>query len=120
MSKSNLISFLFKMLFLSFALTASLLLLLAFLLFQFKWGTELTIFGVYATYIVSCFLPAFLTGKKMRSRRLLWGLAIGALYFIMFFMVSAALGTGLFDKTGRLFTILGLCLGGGALGGVVS
>ncbi|MBR5474606.1 MAG: TIGR04086 family membrane protein [Lachnospiraceae bacterium] len=120
MSKPNHFLFLFKMLFLAFSLTAVLLLLLAFLLFKFKWGTDLTTYGVYAIYLLACLLPAFLTGKKMRSRRLLWGLAIGALYFVLFFLVSWLLHAGLFRETERIFLVLGLCLAGGVAGGVLS
>ena len=120
MSKSTLSVFLFKMLFLAFLLTTGLLFLLAWLLYQFKWDSTMTTVGVYAIYFLSCLLPAYLTGKKMRSRRLLWGLLVGALYFLLFFAVSAILGTELFAEAGRLLTVLGLCLGGGALGGVAS
>ncbi len=120
MTKSSLSLFLFKMLLLAFFLTTALLLLLALLMYKLKWGNDLIRIGVYATYFLACFLPTLLTGKKMRSRRLLWGLAVSALYFVLFFTVAAALGTGLFAAPGRLVTVLGLCLAGGAFGGIVS
>ena len=112
--------FLLKMLFLSFTVTTALLLLLAFLLYRLRWDSTLTAAGVYAVYFLSCFLPAFLAGKTMRSRRLLWGLAIGLLYFLLLLAASALMRTGLFAGIGRLLTVLGICAAAGALGGVLS
>jgi putative membrane protein (TIGR04086 family) len=118
--KNTIPIFLLKMLFAAFLITSALLLLLALLLYKLKWNTGQTAVGVYLIYFLSCFVPAFLTGKKMRSRRLPWGVGVGLLYFVLLFAVSAVLHTGLFAEPGRILTVLAICAGAGALGGIAS
>lgn len=120
MPKNTIPLFLLKMLFVAFVLTSALLLGLAFLLYRMKWNAGQAAIGVYFVYFLSCFIPAFLTGKKLRSRRLLWGLAVGGLYFALLFLVSAAVRTGLFAEPARIALVLAVCAGSGALGGIVS
>ncbi|MCI8515147.1 MAG: TIGR04086 family membrane protein [Lachnospiraceae bacterium] len=120
MPKNTIPIFFLKMLFIAFVLTSGLLLALAFLLYRMKWNAGQATIGVYVVYFLSCFIPAFLTGKKLRSRRLLWGLAVGGLYFALLFLVSALVRTGLFAEPSRIALVLTICAGSGALGGIAS
>ena len=71
-------------------------------------------------YVAATFFAGFMTGKKIRNRRFLWGLLEGCAYFLVLAAVSFAVGQG---KTGidtSFFTTLVLCAGGGMLGGMLS
>lgn len=120
MPKNTIPIFLLKMLFFAFILTSALLLALAFLLYRMKWNAGQAAVGVYLIYFLSCFVPAFLTGKKLRSRRLLWGLIVGGVYFALLFLVSLLVRTGLFAEPARIALVLAICVGSGALGGIAS
>jgi putative membrane protein (TIGR04086 family) len=70
--------------------------------------------------VAATFFAGFMTGKKIRNRRFLWGLLEGCAYFLVLAAVSFAVGQG---KTGidtSFFTTLVLCAGGGMLGGMLS
>lgn len=107
-----------KFLLLSYILTAILLLVLAFLLYRFQIGGKAVALGVILIYLLSTFLGGFLAGKKAKSRKYLWGLALGGAYFLI--LAAISLLTGCADGGVGFLTALLLCLGGGMLGGMVS
>lgn len=109
-----------KSLVISYIITALLLLLLAFLLFQFALDEGKVAVGVIAVYLLSCFSGGFFAGKKCGSRKFLWGLAVGGVYFFVLLAVSLTAGKGLSAQPGQIFTTFLLCTGGGMLGGMVS
>lgn len=109
-----------KSLLFSYALTGILLLLLAFLLFQFDLGEGPVQAGIVAVYVVSCLFGGFIAGKIVRRDKYLWGLAMGLSYFLLLIIVSFA-ARGRWDMTARhVLTTFCMCLGGGALGGMLS
>ena len=63
---------------LAYLITTVGLMILAFLLFKFPMGESAVSAGVIVIYILSTFLSSFICGKKCKSRKFLWGLAIGA------------------------------------------
>ena len=71
-------------------------------------------------YFLSCALGGFIAGKKMGSRRLLWGIASGLIYFAVLFILSLAVGSGLRGDMQGILTALAACLGGGAVGAFLS
>ncbi len=109
-----------KSLLFSYALTGVLLLLLAFFLFQFDLGEGPVQAGIVAIYVASCLFGGFIAGKIMRKDKYLWGLALGMSYFLLLIIVSFA-AQGKWDMSVRhILTTLCMCLGGGALGGMLS
>ena len=107
-----------KALLVSYLLTGGLLLLLAGLLYRFRLDEGKIQIGIILIYIFSCFAGGFLSGKMMKSRKFLWGVLLGLLYFLILTLVSLAVNRGLQDGTTSYFTTFFLCMGGGMLGGM--
>ena len=107
-----------KALLVSYLLTGGLLLLLAGLLYRFRLDEGKIQIGIILIYIVSCFAGGFLAGKMMKSRKFLWGVLLGLLYFLIMTLVSLAVNRGLQDGTTSYLTAFLLCMGGGMLGGM--
>ena len=111
---------LIRTLIIPFLVTLLLLTGLTFLLYKFRLGESQITVGIYAIYIVSCFLAGVLAGKAMKSRRFLWGLLTGLLYFIFLFGISALQEQGISTDWSRILLILGICAGSAMAGGMVS
>ena len=109
-----------KALFLAYAVTAVLLLLLAFLLYKLQLSESVVNIGIIAIYVAACFLGGFLEGKMMKTRKFLWGGAFGLLYFAVLAIISLAVGQGFSGSSSHFVTTLILCMAGGTLGGMVS
>ena len=77
-----------KSLLFSYAVTGAFLLLLAFLLFQFDLGEKPVSAGIVAVYILSCFSGGFMSGKILRKDKYLWGILVGAFYYLLLITVS--------------------------------
>lgn len=112
--------FLLKTLFITYLLTGILLFSLSFILYKLRLNNTQVQTGVYLIYILSCFLGGFLAGKKMKSRRFLWGMLMGGLYFVVLFLVSSLAGRPLESGFSYLLLVLGICLAGGTSGGMLS
>lgn len=109
-----------KSLLFSYALTGAFLLLLAFLLFQFDLGEKPVEAGILGVYVLSCLLGGFMAGKILRKDRYLWGFLLGLAYYFLLLAVSFAVrGKWDMSLTHAITTCL-MCLGGGALGGMLS
>lgn len=114
------VGFLVKSLLFSYILTAVLLAILAFLLYKLGLDEKTVSVAIIAIYVAGTLFGGFVTGKKMRNRRFLWGLLMGTLYFLVLALVSLAVGKGNIQMGTSFFTTLALCAGGGMLGGMVS
>ncbi len=112
--------FLLKSLLFSYILTAGLLLLLAFFLFKFDLTEKLVSVAIIAIYVAATFFAGFVTGKRQNSRKFLWGLLMGAAYFVVLALVSLAVKQSPDTLGQSFFTTLVLCAGGGMLGGMLS
>ena len=112
-------TFILKCLLLSYLLTTGLLLLLALMLYRFGLSEKIVSVCIVAIYIIVTFFAGFLTGKREGSRKYLWGLLLGSLYFIVLLIVLLIVNHGM-SASGNFFTVLILCAGSGMLGGMVS
>lgn len=109
-----------KSLLFSYAVTGVFLLFLAFLLFQFDLGEKPVSAGIVAVYILSCLLGGFMAGKILRKDKYLWGILVGVFYYLLLVTVSFVV-KGKWDMSlMHALTTFFLCLGGGALGGMLS
>ena len=72
-----------KSLVVSYIITIAMLLVLTFLLFQFELDEGKVSVGIILVYLLSCFIGGFFAGKKCGSRKFLWGLAVGGIYFTL-------------------------------------
>ena len=109
-----------KSLLFSYILTGVLLALLAFLLYKLGLSEKTVSIAITAIYVAGTFFGGFVMGKKMGSRRFLWGLLMGTVYFLVLAVVSLCVGKGNIEMGSSFFTTLALCAGGGMLGGMVS
>ena len=109
-----------KSLLISYGLTVILLLGLTFLMYQMKLGAAEASWGVTVIYLLTCAVGGFRMGRRVGSRRLLWGLGFGALYFIVLLILSLVSGEGVQEESRQLLTILATCLAGSAVGAFIS
>lgn len=117
---SSRLTFVLKSLLISYLLTAGLLLLLALFLYKFSLTEKIVSLCITGIYILVTFLAGFLAGKREGSRKFLWGLLMGCLYFIILTLVSLIVNHGMGDLSSGFFTTLVLCAGSGMLGGMLS
>ncbi len=117
---SNRLTFVLKSLLISYLLTAGLLLLLALFLYKFSLTEKIVSLCITGIYILVTFLAGFLAGKREGSKKFLWGLMMGCLYFIILTLVSLIVNHGMRELSSGFFTTLVLCAGSGMLGGMLS
>ncbi len=114
------ITFILKCLLISYLLTTGLLLLLALMLYKFELSEKIVSICIIAIYILVTFFAGFLAGKREGSRKFLWGLLMGSLYFAILAVVSIITNQGIGEISGSFITVLMLCCGSGMLGGMIS
>lgn len=114
------IFFFLKTILFSYILTAALLLVLAFLLYKMELSEGPVAVAIIVIYVIATFFAGFMTGKKMQSRKFLWGLLMGVAYFVVLALVSLAVKQSPETLGNSFFTTLVLCAGGGMLGGMLS
>ena len=117
---SDRLTFILKCLLLSYLLTTGLLLLLALLLYRCELTEKVVSVCIIGIYILVTFLAGFLAGKREGSRKFLWGLLLGGLYFLILIVISLTVNQGMGEVGGNFFTVLILCCGSGMLGGMLS
>lgn len=114
------ILFLLKTLLFSYILTGILLALLAFLLYKMGLGEKVVTVAIIVIYVAATFFGGFMAGKKLKSRKFLWGLVLGAAYFLVLSALSLSAGQEGLQMGNSFLTTLVLCAGGGMLGGMLS
>ena len=65
------------------------LVLLAVLLEKMQQGETFVKVGIVIVYILSGFVGGLIAGKKMKTRKFLWGILMGAAYFVILLLVIA-------------------------------
>jgi putative membrane protein (TIGR04086 family) len=85
-----------------------------------SWGEKAAQIGIVITYIVSTMVGGYYVGKKVETKRLIFGLIFGFLYFGIIAAVSFILYPKQAIFSGNFMTILGMCIGGGMLGSILS
>ncbi|WMJ89602.1 TIGR04086 family membrane protein [Anaerocolumna sp. MB42-C2] len=104
----------------SYMVTGILLLLLAFLMLKTDLSGGILNGGILVTYVLSSFAGGFLLGKSAEQKRFLWGLGMGALYFIMLMLISVLTNSVMGMEASRVITVMVICLFSGMLGGMIS
>ncbi len=100
--------------------TALLLFILSLCMYKMNLSVQIAQIVIIVIYIVVGLLGGFIMGKKMRERRFLWGLAVGAAYFFLLLVVSLAIGGGKIDDMPRMMVTMILCVASSMVGGMVS
>ncbi len=104
----------------SYIITGLLLMLLAFLMLKADVSGMILNGGILLTYILSSFTGGFLLGKSAEQKRFLWGLGMGALYFVILVLISILTNSVMGMEAGRVVTVMAVCLFSGMLGGMIS
>lgn len=109
-----------KILLVMYIITGVLLLILTAMLSKLHLSEGTVSIGIVVTYVVSGFLGGFLSGKKMKTKKFVWGMIMGAAYFLVLVLGSIAFHRGLDMETNRFITTLILCTASGMAGGMLS
>ena len=102
---SSRLTFILKCLLISYLLTTGLLLLLALMLYRFDLSEKTVSICIIGIYIIITFLAGFLAGKREGSRKFLWGLLMGGLYFTILIVISLIINHGMNEVSGNPFTL---------------
>ena len=108
-----------KALLAAYVVTSVLLLLLTFLLYKFDLDEQKVQVGIIAVYVLSTFVGGLIIGRLTKTRRFLWGLILGVLYFAFLLLISVGVYRTVQGGTGMIMAFV-LCAAGGMLGGMVS
>lgn len=103
-----------------YIITGILLLLLAFLMYKMDLAEPVVNGAIIAIYIIAGFFGGFLIGKKTGTKKYLWGLLMGALYYGVLLFVGALLHQGLDAEPVHLLSTMVLCLLSATAGGMIS
>ncbi len=110
---------LIKALLVSYIITAVLLVITAFAMYKLGFGENTVNLIIIIIYVLSSFIGGLISGKMVKEKKYIWGLALGALYVLVIVLVSFILnGTITFSAVYSLTTVI-LCLAAGMLGGML-
>lgn len=116
----NKIMWVLKSLLASYIVTGLLLLGLTYLVYQFELSEQTVVVGIIIIYVISTFIGGFIIGKLTRLRKFIWGMIIGAIYFLLLFLISYGVYREFSTNGINILTTIILCIGGGMLGGMLS
>ena len=111
--------FLLKCLLFSYILSALMLMLLALLLYKIRLSEGMVSIAISAIYVLSTFAAGFVAGKKQKTRRCLWGMLMGAVYFVVLAVISLLVNQSVGALGNSFLTTLTLCTAGATLGGMM-
>ena len=101
-----------------YIITGVLLLVLTLLLSKLQLSESAVSIGIVVIYVISGFVGGLLAGKKMKSRKFLWGMLMGAAYFLILVIGSVVFHKGMDMEASRFATTLILCIASGMVGGM--
>lgn len=103
----------------SYLISTLVLMILAFILY--KWGLSETIMmaGTIITYVLSGFVGGVFMGKSGRSRAFLWGLLLGAVYYMLLLLAALVLPVQETNSGIAILVNLGICMLAGMTGAMV-
>ena len=104
----------------SYIVTAVFLLILTLLLYQFELGERFVSAGIVAIYILSTLVGGIIIGKIAQTRRFIWGISLGIIYFLLLLLITLGVYREINTDIGNLITTFILCIGGGMIGGMIS
>ena len=103
-----------------YILTGAALFLLAFLLYKLELTEQAVSIGIMVIYVLAGLFGGMVIGKRMKTRRFLWGILVGAFYFAVLLLGSFLLNQGLASDVLHVIMTLLMCMGSGMIGGMLS
>lgn len=93
---------------------------LALLLLMLQISESTVDLGIVAIYIIACFLAGMIAGKRIKSKKFIWGMLSGGIYFLLLMFISLVSQSSLKNSGSDLVTTFFICVGSGTLGGMLS
>ena len=109
-----------KSLLASYIVTGILLLVLTFFMYKFELNEKIVSAAIVGIYVVSTLIGGVIIGKLTKSKRYLWGMVLGILYFVLLLLITLGVYRTLNGASVSIVTSLILCAGGGMTGGMIS
>ena len=103
-----------KSLLASYIVTGISLLVLTFFMYKFELNEKIVSAAIVGIYVVSTL------GKLTKSKRYLWGMVLGIIYFVLLLLITLGVYRTLNGDSVSIVTSLILCAGGGMTGGMIS
>lgn len=109
-----------KSLLASYIVTGILLLALTFFMYKFELNEKIVSAAIVGIYVVSTLIGGMIIGKLTKSKRYLWGMVLGIIYFVLLLLITLGVYRTLNGDSVSIVTSLILCAGGGMTGGMIS
>ena len=109
-----------KSLLASYIVTGILLLVLTFFMYKFELNEKIVSAAIVGIYVVSTLIGGMIIGKLTKSKRYLWGMVLGIIYFVLLLLITLGVYRTLNGDSVSIVTSLILCAGGGMIGGMIS
>ena len=104
----------------SYIVTGILLLVLTFFMYKFELNEKIVSAAIVGIYVVSTLIGGMIIGKLTKSKRYLWGMVLGIIYFVLLLLITLGVYRTLNGDSVSIVTSLILCAGGGMTGGMIS
>ena len=104
-----------KSLLASYIVTGISLLVLTFFMYE-----KIVSAAIVGIYVVSTLIGGMIIGKLTKSKRYLWGMVLGIIYFVLLLLITLGVYRTLNGDSVSIVTSLILCAGGGMTGGMIS
>ena len=109
-----------KSLLASYIVTGRSLLVLTFFMYKFELNEKIVSAAIVGIYVVSTLIGGMIIGKLTKSKRYLWGMVLGIIYFVLLLLITLGVYRTLNGDSVSIVTSLILCAGGGMTGGMIS
>ena len=109
-----------KSLLASYIVTGILLLVLTFFMYKFELNEKIVSAAIVGIYVVSTLIGGMIIGKLTKSKRYLWGMVLGIIYFVLLLLITLGVYRTLNGDSVSIVTSLILCARGGMTGGMIS
>ena len=109
-----------KSLLASYIVTGILLLVLTFFMYKFELNEKIVSAAIVGIYVVSTLIGGVIIGKLTKSKRYLWGMVLGIIYFVLLLLITLGVYRTLNGDSVSIVTSQILCAGGGMTGGMIS
>ena len=119
-SRENVTMKILSTLLIMYVITGAALLVLALLLYKMQLSENAVSIGIMIIYVSSGLLGGFIAGKRLKTRRFLWGVLMGAVYFLVLFAGSVIMNRGISSDALHIMTTLVMCMAAGMIGGMLS
>ena len=109
-----------RALFLSYLMTACIVVVLGFILYKQGLSHQMMLIGSIAAYVLSCFMGGIVMGKSGRARAFLWGMALGGTYYAVLLLISVLIPNQTSVDQWSILINLGICVLSGMTGAMVA